>query len=227
MGAMTHTPRWLGALAAAAILAGPSLAAAQSPAPSAEPPGAAPGASPGSNAGAGASAQRRALVKPELAPAEQLKTLYGALAKAPSVESAEEIVRQIEQLWVRSGSPTADLILLRAIRAAEAKNPDLAMQFLDRLTDLNPEWPEGFNRRAFLYVMKQDYARALGDLRRVLALDPGNFRALEGLTQILRAMGQNKAALDAARELIKAHPHSPGAADMLKELEREVDGQGI
>lgn len=227
MPAMTHTQRWLCAIVLAALLTSPSLAGAQNSAPSKEPPAASPGSNPGSNAGAGASAQRRPPAKPELSPAEQLKTLYGALAKAPDAASAEKIVQAVEQLWSVSGSPTADLILARAIRAAEAKKPDLAMQFLDRLTELNPEWPEAFNRRAFLYVMKQDYARALGDLRRVLALDPGNFRALEGLTQILRAMGQDKAALDAVRELIKVHPHSPGAADMLKDLERAVDGQGI
>ena len=103
----------------------------------------------------------------------------------------------------------------------------MALQFLDSLTELNPDWPEGFSRRAFVHFVRIADARALGDLRRVLALDPGHFRALEGLVQILRTMGQSKAALDAARELVKVHPFSPGAQETLKELQREVDGQGI
>jgi tetratricopeptide (TPR) repeat protein len=119
------------------------------------------------------------------------------------------------------------LLLNRALVAANEKNFDLSLQFLDTVTELYPDWSEGFNRRAYLYVVKLDYGRALGDLRRVLALDPNNFRALEGLVQVLRTMGQDKAALDVVRTLVKAHPFSPGAQETLKQLEEAVDGRGI
>jgi len=168
----------------------------------------------------------REVRKPETH-AEALKRLYDALAQAPDAAAAEPIVREIEQIWIRSDSPTASLLLSRALAAAEAKDFDLALQFLDHVTELYPDWPEGFNRRAYVYVVKLEYSRALGDLRRVLALDPGNFRALEGLVQILRTMGQDKAALDVVRTLLKAHPNSPGARETLKELEDTVDGRGI
>lgn len=159
--------------------------------------------------------------------AEALQKLYDGLAKAPDAAAAEPIVREIEQLWVQSDSPTATLLLNRALMAASQKNYDLSLQFLDTVTDLYPDWTEGFNRRAYLYVIKLEYNRALGDLRRVLALDPGNFRALEGLVQILRTMGQEKAALDVVQTLVKAHPHSPGAQETLKELQEAVGGRGI
>lgn len=212
-----------------------ALAVAASAAPDADP---APESKAESKAGKAAAPSAAAKPSPppgatrpapqeKPSPAARLKTLYGDLAKAPDAATAEKIVQEIEQLWGNSGSPTADLILRRAIAAAEAKRPELALQFLDQLVELNPEWAEGFSRRAFVHFIKLDYARALGDLRRVLALDPGHFRALEGLVQILRTMGQSKAALEAARELVKAHPYSPGAQETLKDLEREVDGQGI
>jgi tetratricopeptide (TPR) repeat protein len=159
--------------------------------------------------------------------AEVLARLYSELAKAPDAATADPIVHTIEQLWSQADSPTAALLLNRALLAASEKNYDLALQFLDSVTDIYPEWTEGFNRRAYLYVVKLDYNRALGDLRRVLALDPGNFRALEGLAQVLRTLGQDKAALDVVRTLVKAHPHSPGAQEMLKELQDAVDGRGI
>lgn len=159
--------------------------------------------------------------------AEALQRLYGELAKAPDVAAADKIVHQIEFIWAQADSPTATLLLNRALIAAGQKNYDVSMQFLDTVTELYPEWTEGFNRRAYLYVVRLDYARALGDLRRVLALDPGNFRALEGLVQVLRTMGQDKAALDVVKTLVKAHPHSPGAQETLKELEETVNGRGI
>lgn len=171
-------------------------------------------------------AQGREVPKPETR-TEALQRLYGELAKAPDAAAADKIVHQIEFIWAQADSATATLLLSRALMAAGQKNYDLSMQFLDTVTELYPEWTEGFNRRAYLYVVRLEYARALGDLRRVLALDPGNFRALEGLVQVLRTMGQDKAALDVVKTLVKAHPHSPGAQETLKELEEAVNGRGI
>lgn len=205
-------------VAAAGALLGAGPGWAQSP-PDGTPPGAAPPAPQ-------AAKPRREVPQPE-SKAVVLQRLYGELAKAPDAASAEPIVRNIEQLWVQAESPTATLLMNRALVAANEKNYDLSLQFLDTVTDLYPEWTEGFNRRAYLYVIQLDYNRALGDLRRVLALDPGNFRALEGLVQVLRTMGQEKAALDVVKTLIKAHPHSPGAQETLKELEEAVNGRGI
>jgi len=201
---------------AALTLLIPSMAIAGEPAPSAPMP-----SDPNRAGSAGE--------KPTVAPSrtETLQKLYADLANAKDPAAAEPIVRAIQELWVQSDSPTATLLLQRALAAAQEKNYEQALRFLDYLTGLYPDWAEGFNRRAYLYVVRLDYARALGDLRRVLALDPGNFRALEGLVQVLRTMGQDKAALDVVRELIKAHPNSPGAQEALKELERAVDGQGI
>lgn len=221
------------AVAAATALVPVSTGLAQTPADTPPVQTAPQAQSPAADAAAGAtpspppaSRPRREVPKPE-SRAEVLQRLYGELAKAPDAATADPIVRSIEQLWVQAESPTATLLMNRALMAASEKNYDLSLQFLDTVTELYPEWTEGFNRRAYLYVIKMDYNRALGDLRRVLALDPGNFRALEGLVQVLRTMGQDKAALDVVQTLLKAHPHSPGALETQKELEDAVNGQSL
>ncbi len=217
---MIKTPRSALLLAAwAALAAGPAAFAQQAPAPDAAS-SAAPAPPPP------AQARGRDVPKPETR-SDVLKRLYEELAKAPDADAANKIVAEIERVWAQADSATATVLLNRALMAASVKNYDLSLQFLDTVTELYPDWTEGFNRRAYLYVVKLEYGRALGDLRRVLALDPSNFRALEGLVQVLRTMGQEKAALDVVRTLVKAHPHSPGAQETLKELQEAVDGRGI
>lgn len=207
--------------AMAALLAAPTAANAQrAPSPEDAPPSVAPAPPPG------AKPRGREAPKPETR-AEALTRLYGQLAAAPDAATSQRIVQEIEVVWAQTSSPTAMVLLNRALVAADQKNFDLSLQFLDTVTELYPDWTEGFNRRAYLHVVKLDYGRALGDLRRVLALDPNNFRALEGLVQVLRTMGQEKAALDVVRTLVKAHPFSPGAQETLKQLEEAVDGRGI
>lgn len=163
-------------------------------------------------------------------PAEREKTLsdlYALLATADDEESAKAITDAIERVWLHSGSDTIDLLMERSIKAMSEKKTELAMKLLDSVVELAPDFTEAWNRRAYIYFVQNDVDRALGDLRRALALDPHHFKALDGLAQILREIGQKKAALKAFKQLIDVHPYWSGAKQAIEELEREVDGQGI
>jgi tetratricopeptide (TPR) repeat protein len=163
-------------------------------------------------------------------PAEREKTLsdlYALLATADDEDAAKAIADAIERVWLHSGSATVDLLMERSMKAMSDKNNDLALKLLDAVVDLAPDFTEAWNRRAYVHFVRKDTERALGDLRRALALDPHHFKALDGLAQILREMGQKKPALKAFRQLLDIHPYWSGAQQAVDELEREVDGQGI
>jgi tetratricopeptide (TPR) repeat protein len=156
-----------------------------------------------------------------------LAELYAHLAKAQSAEEAAPIAKTIESLWLQSGSDTIGLLMQRAIKAVADQKPELAMQLLDTVVELAPDYAEGWSRRAVLYYLQNDVEHAVGDLRRVLALDPNHYMALEALARILRESGQKKSALSAYQELLRIYPHLPGAKEAADELKLEVEGQGI
>jgi predicted negative regulator of RcsB-dependent stress response len=159
--------------------------------------------------------------------AKLLDELYARLATAPDQATASQIAQAIEQLWAHSGSPTADLLVARASAAAEAQNRELAMKLLNAAVELQPDYAEAWNRRAYLYYLDNDYKRALGDLRRVLALDPRHYKALEGLANLLLQIGEKKAALEAYESALKVNPNLPDAKKSRDELKIQVEGQGI
>ena len=115
----------------------------------------------------------------------------------------------------------------RAVNAANEKRLELAVTLLNTVVELAPDYAEGWNRRAYVHYLRKDVGLAMGDLRRVLALDPSHFKALDGIAQVMRESGDRKAALEAYRRLSTIHPHWDGAAEALEALEREVEGQGI
>lgn len=156
-----------------------------------------------------------------------LGNLYAHLAAAEDEASAKRATAAIERVWRHSGSPTIDLLLERAARAIGAKNPGLATKLLDRAVALAPDFPEAFNLRAFLRFTENNYEGAVGDLRRVLALEPNHYKALEALAQIWRESGNKKGALNVMKQLLDVHPFASGAKQTYEELKREVDGQGI
>lgn len=216
-------------VALAVAVSPPLVARAQAP------PGGAP---PGLSAPEGPSPAPNSAPRPETlekgSPAETpeqhaklLDELYARLATAPDQATANTIAGAVEQLWQHSGSPTADLLVARAVAAAEAQNRVLAMKLLNAAVELQPDYAEAWNRRAYLFYLDNDYKRALGDLRRVLALDPRHFKALEGLGNLLQLLGEKKAALEAYESALRVHPNLPDAKKARDELKIEVEGQGI
>jgi tetratricopeptide (TPR) repeat protein len=159
--------------------------------------------------------------------AEVLDGLYTRLAAAPSADMAKAVAQAIERVWRTSGSATLDLLLARATAAIEQRRFDLAQSLLGSVLELQPDYAEAWNRRAFAFHLSDDQQRALADLRHVLALDPKHFRALEGMGLIMRTLGEKKAALAAYKKLLEVYPHFDGAAKIVEELSVEVEGQGI
>ncbi len=156
-----------------------------------------------------------------------LADLYALLATADDENAAKVIAEGIERIWLHSGSPTVDLLLGRAMKAAGEKNFDSALRLMDNVVEQAPDFTEGWSRRAYVNFQRNDVGAALGDLRRALALDPNHFKSLEGLGQILREIGQKKAALQVFRQLQEVYPYWPGAQQTVDDLTREVEGQGI
>lgn len=158
---------------------------------------------------------------------EILKDLYKHLAQTKDADTAGALSAQIERLWLDSGSPTIDLLMQRSFVAMSSGDLQLALKLLTSVTELQPDYAEGWNRRAFVYHKLEETERSLGDLRRALALEPNHYKALEGVARILGDSGSKKASLEALRKLMEIHPFLPGVKDSIEELTREVEGQGI
>ena len=162
----------------------------------------------------------------EAARKAHLASLFEELADAEN-ENWQRTQAQIYAVWNRSGSPSMDLIARRADKAVAAQDYDTAMIHLNDLTRLAPGFAEGWNKRATVYFLRDEYGRSLGDIARVLALEPRHFGAYSGLGIILDRLGDKQGALEAYRRAVAIHPHLPGAAEGIRKLTREVEGERL
>lgn len=156
-----------------------------------------------------------------------LSNLYERLQASDSKETSERLIQAIEKIWLTSGSDTIDLLMARASSAFDKNKLKLAKQLLDSITDLDPNYSEGWSKRAMLAFKQDDYLSSLKDLEKVLALDPRHFRAIQGVGLILQQFGKKKQALELYRKVLKINPFSEAAQQAENELAREVEGQGI
>jgi tetratricopeptide (TPR) repeat protein len=156
-----------------------------------------------------------------------LDFLFGALKAAPDQASAKHVEGRIWALWTQTSSDTTMLLMTRAKTAIEKKQPDVALKLLDKVVKLRPDYVEGWNRRATIYYLQNDYAKSLSDIREVLAREPRHFGALAGLGMIMQELGDDKRALDAFRKALEINPYLEKLPEMVKSLTEKVEGRPI
>jgi tetratricopeptide (TPR) repeat protein len=122
-----------------------------------------------------------------------LDFLFGALKAAPDEVSAKHVEARIWALWMQTPSDTAALLMMRAKAAMDAKQMDIALKLLDAVVKLRPDYVEGWNRRATVYYLQNDYAHSLGDIEQVLVREPRHFGALAGLGMIMQDLATKSA----------------------------------
>jgi len=156
-----------------------------------------------------------------------LDTLFEALKIAPDADSAKAIENRIWAVWMISGSDTCGLLMGRAKAAADEKDYDLAIKLLDAVIEIKPDYVEGWNRRATVYYLMNDYGHSLADIREVLTREPRHFGALAGLGLILQELGDDAHALQAYRRALAINPHLEHVGETVKALREKVEGRDI
>ena len=199
----------LALLAASAAAAGAQETASPLPGVSAEPP--APLA--------------RDVPSPAATQAERLDALFAELRREGDGAKAEAIAARIQREWQDSGSATVDLLMGRAAQAIARKNGAAALDLLDQTVVLDPDYAEGWNRRATLHYAENRYRLSLADVAEVLKREPRHFGALAGMGAMLEEMGRRREALATFERVLAIYPAMKPAQDAAARLADALAGE--
>lgn len=161
------------------------------------------------------------------APQQPVDKLFADLKTAETAEDAKPLEAQILASFLRSGSPSVDLLMTRAEAALGAGNKPVARHLLDEITALAPRYAEGWHRRALMQQDAGDDGAALVSLQKAVDLNPRHFEALFELGQMLEDFGQKAEALKLYRRAVALDPQLEGLQRHIDALSRDVEGQGI
>jgi len=157
--------------------------------------------------------------------AQRIDALFADLKRESNERAAQRIAERITTEWRRSGSASIDLMMQWAGKAAEEKKFDVALDFLDQVTTLKPDYAEGWNRRATVHFAMENYAKSMSDIERTLRLEPRHFGALNGMAEILKEHGYKRQALGAFERILAVYPMMRSAQREFSELSDELAGQ--
>lgn len=155
---------------------------------------------------------------------DRLDELFSNLAEAEDPKTAARIARDIQIMWMDSGSATVDVLMSRAGKAIQAEDHALALDLLDVVVVLKPSFAEGWNRRATVHYMREEFGKSLVDIERTLALEPRHWGALSGLAIIQRRLGFEGDALETFRRALEVNPGLENAVKAIEDLEKDAEG---
>lgn len=157
--------------------------------------------------------------------AARLDELFFALKRERNEAKATRIAEQIQAQWQNSGSATVDLMMQWAALAMTEKKYAVALDFLDQVTVMKPDFAEGWNRRATVNFLMNDYGRSMADIQKTLSLEPRHFGALAGLAAILKDTGNKEGALHAFEQVLAVYPMMREAQKQAGQLAEDLTGQ--
>lgn len=158
---------------------------------------------------------------------ERLDPLFERLAGAVNPLEIRILEQSIWAIWVESGSATVDLFMKSTAELMERKEYDRALEILDVVVQLSPQYAEGWNRRATVHYMLGNIDASVSDIERTLELEPRHFGALSGLAAIMSEQKDDEGAMKALTRALAANPHLEKGKERLKELTRRAKGDPI
>ncbi|WP_183871069.1 hypothetical protein [Rhizobium sp. BK491] len=159
-----------------------------------------------------------------LSPKQQLDNLFTTLKRQRDPDQASLIADQINAQFADSGSATINLLMQWADKAIQDKRNAAAMDYLDQVISLKPDYVEGWNRRATLNFAIGDYRKSMEDINQVLRIEPRHFGALAGMAAMLTERGNDALALKAWQRFLEVYPANRSAQEEADKLSEKIAG---
>ncbi len=139
----------------------------------------------------------------------RLSEIVTELRRAGGESEARVLTQELWSLWTDAPDELAQSMLDEVMSRRASYDFLGARDVLTRLVDYCPDYAEGYNQRAFVNFLREDFEPALVDLDLALERSPNHVAALSGKALTLMGLGRAEEAQDVLREAVKLNPWIP------------------
>ncbi len=147
------------------------------------------------------------IASPAFTENKPLDTLFQKLKDAPSEIEARKIETLIWKQWLISGDSHIDELMQNALRKRRSYNFDGALEILNQVISLKPNFSEVWNQRATVYFHQGLYEKSLEDIAKTLGLEPRHFGSLAGRAVIRLKQNKPALAIQNIKVALEFHPY--------------------
>ncbi|MEH6632252.1 MAG: hypothetical protein V7776_15635 [Halopseudomonas aestusnigri] len=128
--------------------------------------------------------------------------------------------RKIWDIWLESENKTITHLMESGEQATQAGNISDALDAYTQVIMQNPNYAEGWNKRALTHYLMGHYEASLSDIRKTLTLEPRHFGALSGQGLIYLVQNKWSFAKRAFKKVLEIHPTMRGPRANLLLIEK-------
>ena len=152
----------------------------------------------------------------------ELNKLFTQLKSIKDPADARDVEDKIWKLWTTHPSEKTLTDLLAKGSGYMMQNQlTSAHNVFSKVIELDPNWAEGWNKRATVLYMMGNFELSQNDIDMVLSLEKRHFGALSGKGLILMALKDWSGAIEAFEQGLKVHPNMSSAQNHLQFLKKK------
>ena len=138
----------------------------------------------------------------------RLEDLFDILSKTESEDQINQVISSIWDIWHETNDPLIEADFYRGLESMRTGDLMMAVAFFTRVIDKNPNFAEGWNKRATVYYMLGKFDASMMDIHETLKLEPRHFGAMDGMGLIFIHLEQFDKAIDIYNRMLEIFPNN-------------------
>ena len=149
----------------------------------------------------------------------RLNNLFKKLNETENQDEIRDLISDIWNIWYEVDDPKVIEYFEKGIQAMNLRNYPLAIRFFNNLIEEDPNFAEGWNKRATVHFMMGNFDQSMQDIIKTLELEPIHFGALDGMGLIFIHQGQFQQAIDVYDKMLEIFPFSVKTMDKKERIQ--------
>ena len=158
----------------------------------------------------------------------RLNQLFDQLKKSNNVSKALEIEMKIWNIW--STHPTQEKLTQSLAKGSNLMSKGelvSAYKIFSTIVESEPDWAEGWNKRATVLYLMGRYHESLSDIDEVLKRESRHFGALSGQGLVHIELKSYEKAIKSYEAVKKIYPFLSSAKVMIPQLKKLIKDEAI
>ena len=157
----------------------------------------------------------------------ELNKLFSQL-KNNNASMAFDVEMEIWSIWsTHPSQENLTQLLARGSNLMTQQKFNKAYETFSKVISLDPNWAEGWNKRATVLYMLGRYQESQEDIDEVLRLEKRHFGALSGQGLVQTELKNYEKAINSYKEVQKIYPSMQAPKVMIPQLKELIKGQSI
>jgi len=136
----------------------------------------------------------------------RLDKLFLNLKLNSDLRQSQQLSSLIWRIWSEHHDNEVNILFNTGETAMYKKEYESALASFNKIVELDPNFSEGWNKRATVYFLMGDFHASLADIDKTLKLEPRHFGALAGKGQCYFELQKFQSALNAFEKALEINP---------------------